>query len=414
MADFGFLLGDLGLVKSLLTKGLGETPLEKAIQKTNKELKENFKLELYDSLCKWCVSDEFKGLLEDLKKSKIQTSDSFEHSFQKISGCSSDDAKSAIPRFFRHLEHELIRENPGLLSDRVAARADNTDSKLDQLSSQMLQILANLTERQDSQPGPVDSKAVEEKLQQSGAVEDSQKYLPADWGREPFSDFFCAAEFIVASSCKSYEEWAELLKAFYELSCGLNTFLAKQGQVLSNLSIFKAHSTVMAASRLALGGQIAEAHTLIRETVFETMLALYLTRNPDKQELFSSQNDHHTLKNKARELFKENRLLYCLKSEDILLFSASKYLLDVTSIGAFWEGTGQMTIVDILEEGKRWQIGYLPRNDRRAKATVKLICHCQAFRLLTAGSIYPQFLEMDGRKEKLANLIKQTDSVIID
>ena len=80
--------------------------------------------------------------------------------------------------------------------------------------------------------------------------------------------------------------------------------------------LVRSHAALLAATSLALSGQVAEAYVLMRAALEAALHGLFLADSPDRQQLWISRNDDEPAKQRAQEMFSQPAPLEFLRTTD--------------------------------------------------------------------------------------------------
>ncbi len=110
------------------------------------------------------------------------------------------------------------------------------------------------------------------------------KAQPPDWGPDSLSSkYFKDAEYNDRATAANFPEVFELLKqvhACFEKIEEITSNDSGATRILSRFLLVRAHSTFLAACRLAMSGQIGEAQVLNRAAIEQAWYALHIAKDP--------------------------------------------------------------------------------------------------------------------------------------
>jgi hypothetical protein len=106
---------------------------------------------------------------------------------------------------------------------------------------------------------------------------------PPEWGDDSFSGYFKMAEYNDRASAANYPAAFELLRrtnAALEAAEGLVKRDGRAGFLIPRFLQIRVRSAFLAACRLALSGQLVEAHAILRQAIEEAWYALHIATEP--------------------------------------------------------------------------------------------------------------------------------------
>jgi len=389
--------------------------IEQALRRTEEDLKAKFNLDVYEALAWWCRSPQFKILLETVSTSPQGSFDDLERAFIEHTKLSSEQAKQVVSVFVLHLKDAIFTEHPSLTDSRSKVRDDEilktllaseakADANNELLMGKISEMMKEISELRSSGPAETETAKVKNPTPEpvSGGNED---WIPDYWQKETFTRFLAGCDSNVKAACAGFPLYADKLKRLHYLSETLNSFLGKRGQIFENLFFFRAHSSVLAAARIGLGGQIAESYTLLQAALHETLLGLYMFKNPKEMAIYSFQHNNPSNSERARGRYTLSKMRAFLKSENVWLSGVLRHLLNNMVLGDITQGSGLASVLEIGPDGQ-WTIVYSHYKEIRYLATMKTIAQVQVFRLVVAGLVYPDFLNVKGIQEEIEEISK--------
>ena len=149
---------------------------------------------------------------------------------------------------------------------------------------------------------------------------------PPGWGVDSLSNF------INVSIQNTFAVFVRLPNEYQRLLDIDTAYLKITGNLTNSpdwFSIFflyHAHSAFRGSARMALSGQTAETYALLRCCLESTLYGLYVSKNPDSQEIWLRRNDDEKCKSQCKSMFTIKNVQECLKDIDTKLFNATNKL----------------------------------------------------------------------------------------
>jgi hypothetical protein len=153
---------------------------------------------------------------------------------------------------------------------------------------------------------------------------------PVDWGKDDLSAFIQDAHQITlrcfAQQPNKFQRLRDIHKAFDKLS----EYLDNTEEWRSGLFVTQAHSRFLGAARLALAGQVPEAHAVIRTCLECAMYGFYFSQNKASWQTWSAREDSTACEQKVRNEFKAGTMLKLISAENSDVGDVVKNLYDQT------------------------------------------------------------------------------------
>jgi hypothetical protein len=232
---------------------------------------------------------------------------------------------------------------------------------------------------------------------------------PPEWGDDPFSRYFKMAEYNDRASAANYPAVFELLRrtnAVLETAEGL---VHRDGRAILLIPRFlqvRVRSAFLAASRLALSGQLVEAHAVLRQAIEEAWYALHIATEPDppalasgepsrmaRWEIWMRRTDDSTAKRRCKDEFTVKNVRSSHERIDPAtaaeLYSIYETLID---FGAHPNEQGLFAAMTKQENDREieYQIGILAPHELPLMFTLRLAVAVAVGALKIFQKIYPE------------------------
>jgi hypothetical protein len=137
------------------------------------------------------------------------------------------------------------------------------------------------------------------------------------WAGDPLAQFLATAW---RNTVHAFTSDVEQYRVIAQVD-GIYRQLASDEQIndskrLGATFLVRSHASLLAATSLALSGQVAEAYVLMRAALEAALHGLFLADSPDRQQLWISRNDDEPAKQRAQETFAGPAPLEFLRTTD--------------------------------------------------------------------------------------------------
>jgi hypothetical protein len=132
---------------------------------------------------------------------------------------------------------------------------------------------------------------------------------PPDWDNDPLSVFFKDAEYNDRVTALNFPKVFDLLNRVHILLKRFEEAIEKdsrQEYLIARFLMVRAHSSFLAAIRLAMSGQVSEAFPILRSAIESTWYALHIAKDPkstERAEVWLKRNDSEAAKAKCKSEF---------------------------------------------------------------------------------------------------------------
>jgi len=185
---------------------------------------------------------------------------------------------------------------------------------------------------------------------------------PNGWGQDSLTAFIDMARNNEFATFANYAEIRQRLvsinDAFYTLADNLHN----PSDPIPVLLFFRAHSSYLAAVRLSMGGQVAEAYPLMRSALEAAMYAHHVDRVPKATKVWLKRREDADAKRKCKGEFTIKNVRESLDRADNGLAERISELYDMTI--EFGGHPNEISILSLIESTKnekvkRYDLSYL-------------------------------------------------------
>lgn len=242
---------------------------------------------------------------------------------------------------------------------------------------------------------------------------------PPDWGRDSLSKFFKDAEHNARATAANYPDVFQFLgrlqSAFQcfeeavEKDSGWNRFVPR-------FLLIRAHSTILAAIRVAMSGQIAEAFPLLRAAIEMSWYALHMASDApagQRAEIWLKRNDDATATARCKSEFTVKNVRTTHEGLDALS-AAELHRLYETLIdhGAHPNQMGVLSALRSTEAPNEinYSVGILYPSERPVMVTLRLSAAVGIGALKIFALVYPERFALVGLDEVVRELVDELNT----
>lgn len=234
--------------------------------------------------------------------------------------------------------------------------------------------------------------------------------IPEGWGSDAVS------EFVETAHQNSRATFANLKQEYLRLESIAQAYrligdnLTNTKDLFPAFFLMRAHSCFLAASGLAISGQVYEANSVARACLEASLYGFYIFRHPESIVTWSKRNESKSQMRKVRELFKPGRLfaeLRVVKGRDERLASIAERLYEQTiDMGAHPNVSGLASSWQIEDAtgGKRFLTRYITGDPLALKVAMKTAGHVGLCSLLTFKHVFLERFDLLGISDTLQDL----------
>jgi hypothetical protein len=234
---------------------------------------------------------------------------------------------------------------------------------------------------------------------------------PPEWGDDSFSGYFKMAEYNDRASAANYPAVFELLRrtnAALEAAEGLVKRDGRPVLLIPRFLQVRVRSAFLAACRLALSGQLVEAHAVLRQAIEQAWYALHIATEPDppaaaveksprmvRWEIWMRRTDDSTAKRRWKDEFTVRNVRTSHERIDpdtaAELHNLYEILID---FGAHPNEQGLLSAITKQESDRQieYQIGILAPHELPLMFTLRLAVAVGALKIFQ--KIYPERFEL--------------------
>lgn len=243
---------------------------------------------------------------------------------------------------------------------------------------------------------------------------------PPDWENDPLSEFFKLAEHNHRVASLYYPAVFELLKqvelTFKEIQKAIE-YDSKPVLIFPRFLIVRTHGSFLAALRLAMSGQIAEAYPVLRQAIEQAWYALHIAKDPfypSRMEIWRSRNEDMAAKTKCKQEF---TIANVRATHETLDPDTAKHLQQlyefVIDFGAHPNQLGVLAGIAISEGDKRtdYKVGIICHETLPMLLSIRLIVAVAVGALKIFQQIFPERFEIMSIDKKIEELVPKLNSV---
>jgi tetratricopeptide (TPR) repeat protein len=129
------------------------------------------------------------------------------------------------------------------------------------------------------------------------------------WEDDPLSEFFANAEYNDRATSLNYPNVYAVLQRTHEAFTAFEKILENDGdpaRLIPRFLIVRAHASFLAATRLAMSGELPEAYAVLRLALEQTWYALHIAKDPAptrRAEIWLSRNTDDAAKTACKQEF---------------------------------------------------------------------------------------------------------------
>ncbi len=153
---------------------------------------------------------------------------------------------------------------------------------------------------------------------------------PPNWGTDEVSNFFEVAQ------RNAYGSFVQLRAPFAKL-IAIDTFYRKlidnldhANEWFATFFVLRAHSSFLAASRLAVSGQLPETYMILRGTLENALYGFYIARHPELREIWLRRHDDAESLRAVKQQFQIRMIFEQLTLANVRIGDVAKTLYDFT------------------------------------------------------------------------------------
>lgn len=213
---------------------------------------------------------------------------------------------------------------------------------------------------------------------------------PPGWGGDEVSNFLEVAQRNAFGSFVNFRAPFEKVIAIDAIYRRLINNLDNTRDWFAAFFVLRAHSSFLAASRLAVSGQIPEAYMVLRGTIENAFYGFYIAAQPKLRETWLRRHDDAASMRKVKQVFQIGKILEQLKLANARIHDNAKALYECTiDSGAHPNERALMQVLKINHSADRinFEVRYLtsgkePAFDACLKTTTQIgVCALDIFQI---------------------------------
>jgi len=183
---------------------------------------------------------------------------------------------------------------------------------------------------------------------------DKPQKLPENWTKDSLSKFLDDAEHNTMATyvnCRpQYQRLSDIDTVYRLMMDNLN----QSSEFFAGFFLIRTHYSYLAANRLALGGQVAEAFMVLRGCLENALYGLLVAFDTTRQEIWLRRHDDEASKKRVKEEFTIRKVMDHLKEIDERTQTIAKKLYDQTvDYGGHPNERSVTTQIDVTTDGCR-------------------------------------------------------------
>ncbi len=244
---------------------------------------------------------------------------------------------------------------------------------------------------------------------------------PPDWAADSLSSgYFKNAEYNDRATAANFPDVFDFLRQVHACFENIEAITGNDSgatRLLPRFLLVRAHSSFLAACRLALSGQITEAQALNRTAIEQAWYALHIAKDPDqwsRAEVWLRRNDSDAARSACRNEFRVANVRQTHESLDAATARDLDSLYDRTiDFGAHPNQMGVLTLIRHVEDAEKivFNVGILAPEPRGVMATTRVAAAVAIGVFRVFGLIYPERFAIMGLEGEIAKLVGVLNAV---
>ena len=238
---------------------------------------------------------------------------------------------------------------------------------------------------------------------------------PPPWGDDPLSTFFSEGEYNERVSSLNLAPIYALLQRLHAAFRRVEETIKKDNReelLLTRFLMVRAHSSFLAAIRLAMSGQLFESYTVLRSSIEQAWYALYIAKDrqpPERSEIWLRRNDDEASKAKCKKEFTVANVRSAHESFDSVTAKELQQLYEtMIDLGAHPNPRGVLTAMSRSEtdEEINYRVGILFLEPIPLLTTLRMAVAMAVTVLKVFQLIFPdrfKLMRLDEEIQALAN-----------
>ena len=246
---------------------------------------------------------------------------------------------------------------------------------------------------------------------------ESESQLLPPWGDDPLSKFLSEADHNERACAVNWPDAYAVLQRAHRLLARVDEILEKDPAdahlLAPRLLIFRSHSAILAATRLAMSGQAFEAQPVLRAAVEQVWYALHIAKDPappTRAQTWWDRDNSPQAGKVCREEFTAGNVRRTHEGQDAKTAAAMRHLYEGTiTFGAHPNERGIASSLSI-DRSKRGAVtvgvGFLHPGTTTMVAALKEAVDVAVGVAKTVGLIYPERFRIAGVDEEIGRLVR--------
>ncbi|HBA39304.1 MAG TPA: hypothetical protein DCZ05_06070 [Deltaproteobacteria bacterium] len=243
---------------------------------------------------------------------------------------------------------------------------------------------------------------------------------PPPWGDDPLSTFFSEAEYNERVSPLNLAPIYALLQRLHAAFRGVEETVEKDNReelLLTRFLMVRAHSSLLAAIRLAMSGQLFESYAPLRSSIEQTWYALHIAKDrqpPERSEIWLCRNDNEASKAKCKSEFSVKNVRSTHKSLDSVTAKQLHQLYETTiDLGAHPNPRGVLTAMTKSGTDKEinYRVGILFLEPIPLLTTLRMAADVAVTVLKVFQLIFPERFKLMRLDKEITALVSELNRV---
>ena len=243
---------------------------------------------------------------------------------------------------------------------------------------------------------------------------------PPPWGDDPLSTFFSKTEYNERVSSLNLAPIYALLQRLHAAFRVVEETVEKDNRkelLLPRFLMIRAHSSFLAAIRLAMSGQLFESYAPLRSSIEQAWYALHIAKDrqpPERSEIWLCRNDNKASKAKCKSEFSVANVRSTHESFDSVTAKKLHQLYEMMiDLGAHPNPRGVLTSMSRSETGKEinYRVGILFLKPIPLLTTLRLAVRVAVTVLKVFQLIFPDRFKLMRLDEEIQVLVTEVNNV---
>lgn len=232
--------------------------------------------------------------------------------------------------------------------------------------------------------------------------------IPPDWGKDKLSKYIKGTWHNTYGTFVNLRPQYNYLKEIHLNYQKIIDNLINTSDWFALFFLIRSHASYLSGVQLSFSGQIPETYMVLRGCLENSLYGLYLTRNPDTQEIWLRRHADDESKKKCRNEFTASNLFKCLEKEDRNINNIAKNFYEMTiDYGAHSNVRAFMSLMSQSKDKQNvFKMYYLIGNSLPLRLCLKNLARIGVCSLDIFKLIYRHNFDILGISDKLEKLKK--------